>query len=207
MRVDASFPRLRQHHRVLTRDALVNLFEDQRISVVTLGRAALGPQWDDRLRAVILERNRATARDIGRRVAEALRAPFDPDVMDPWLDNNARISAEGLNMVTRGRLDAAADEDARFGVFEVLVTSTAINAARELVTRSANFAAHDAANRSGGTKTWIWSGKGARHQDMAGETVPVSGNFSNGMAWPGDPAGGPDENADCACSIEFGGAA
>lgn len=206
MRVDASFPRIRQHHRVLTRDALVNLFEDQRISVVTLGKA-LGPNWDDRLRAVLLERNRATARDIGNRIAEALKSPFDPDLMDPWLDNNARITAEGLNGVTRERLGSVSDDEGRSGVFDTLVASTAINAARELVTRTANFAAHDAARNGGGTKTWVWSGKGQRHADMAGQTVPVSGNFSNGMAWPGDPAGGADENADCACSIEFGGAA
>lgn len=203
MRVDASFPRLRQHHRVLTRDALAGVFGDQRISVALLGRT-LGPQWDDKLRAVLLDRNRATARDVGQRVAKALRTPFDPNMMDAWLENNARITAEGLNAATRTSLDAAPDRDAKDAVFEALVTSTAVNAAREMVTRSANFGAHDAVQAAGGeSKTWTWSGKGPRHSEMNGETVPMSASFSNGLAWPSDPTGGADEVANCACSVTF----
>jgi hypothetical protein len=37
------------------------------------------------------------------------------------------------------------------------------------------------------TKTWVvTSGAHSRHPEMNGETVPVSENFSNGLAWPGD---------------------
>ena len=38
--------------------------------------------------------------------------------------------------------------------------------------------------------------------DLAGFTS-FSENFSNGMAWPGDPDGGADEVANCGCSVQF----
>ena len=42
------------------------------------------------------------------------------------------------------------------------------------------------------------------HLAMAGETVGIRERFSNGMRWPGDPAGGAENNANCQCSVEFG---
>jgi hypothetical protein len=38
---------------------------------------------------------------------------------------------------------------------------------------------------------------------MNGETVALSEDFSNGLAWPGDPRGGPAEVANCGCSVQF----
>lgn len=51
-------------------------------------------------------------------------------------------------------------------------------------------------------KTWVWSGKGPRHQGMNGETVDAYASFSNGMQYPGDPAGGADNNAGCKCTLQ-----
>jgi hypothetical protein len=34
--------------------------------------------------------------------------------------------------------------------------------------------------------------------------VGIGELFSNGMRWPGDPAGGAENNANCNCSCEFG---
>ena len=55
-------------------------------------------------------------------------------------------------------------------------------------------------------KIWTWSpgllgGVRDSHAAMDGEEVPLNGYFSNGMKYPGDPAFGPGENANCACSI------
>jgi hypothetical protein len=37
---------------------------------------------------------------------------------------------------------------------------------------------------------------------MDGQTVPVEERFPNGMEWPGDWSGGPDEVCGCQCTIE-----
>jgi len=52
-------------------------------------------------------------------------------------------------------------------------------------------------------KTWIWSQlKHSRHEDMGDETVPAYQAFSNGMQYPGDPAGGVRQTANCKCLLE-----
>ncbi len=50
-------------------------------------------------------------------------------------------------------------------------------------------------------KTWHVRSSNPRdsHARVNGETVPVDQRFSNGLMWPGDPAGGADEVAGCTC--------
>ncbi len=52
-------------------------------------------------------------------------------------------------------------------------------------------------------KTWVVNSQNPRpeHVTMDGETVPINESFSNGMMFPGDPAGGPENNANCSCSM------
>lgn len=55
-------------------------------------------------------------------------------------------------------------------------------------------------------KIWTWSpgiqgGVRDSHAAMDGEEVPLNSFFSNGMKYPGDPAFGADQNANCQCSI------
>lgn len=53
------------------------------------------------------------------------------------------------------------------------------------------------------TKTWLASGlANSRHADMDGETVKLDENFSNGMAYPGDPTGGAENVANCGCGVD-----
>lgn len=40
------------------------------------------------------------------------------------------------------------------------------------------------------------------HAAIDGESVGMNGTFSNGLAYPGDPAGGPEETANCRCWME-----
>lgn len=54
------------------------------------------------------------------------------------------------------------------------------------------------------TKTWITAGdEDVRdsHQNVAGETVPMEQRFSNGLLYPGDPAGSPMEIINCRCDM------
>lgn len=56
-----------------------------------------------------------------------------------------------------------------------------------------------------GTKTWVVTSANPRvsHSGQDGEEVPLFTDFSIGMAYPGDPAGGPAETANCACAMDM----
>jgi hypothetical protein len=203
MAVDASLPGIRRKRVDATAAALRALFADQQFDVLT-ARKLIGKKWDDRLAARIFDVNLATATAIGDRVAAALNGEFNPTLMHPWLLINAGLAATGINDSTRQSLSDAPDDAAKASVFDILTGSAAAQYAVSMVTTAANFGAHDAARASGaGTKTWIWSGRGPRHSSMAGETVHVEDQFSNGMAWPGDPGAGADEVANCGCTLQF----
>lgn len=166
--------------------------------MVVAGRS-IGPEWDARLARTIFARNRNTAVDIALKVAKALQGDYDPAVMDAWLTKNADLAAASINLSTRDALEVADDKAT---VFDALRTAGIARYARSMVTTSANFGAHDAAQAAGGgTKTW--SGGTTRHAGMNGETVGIGDNFSNGLAWPGDPSGGAAEVANCGCSVTF----
>lgn len=54
-----------------------------------------------------------------------------------------------------------------------------------------------------GTKTWIVNSSRSRHPELNGEEVPLFEAFSNGMQYPGDPAGGTDQTAGCTCTLHL----
>jgi hypothetical protein len=75
------------------------------------------------------------------------------------------------------------------------------------VTSAASFGANEAANAGGlRTKTWRVNSTNPRdgHAALNGVTVGIRDKFPNGMRWPGDPAGGAENNANCLCSVVFG---
>lgn len=196
MSINTAFPAIRARHEALTLEALRGVFTDQQADVVVAGRS-LVPEWDARLARIIYTRNRNTATDAALQVARALDGQYDPDVMDAWLTVNADLAAQSINASTR---DSLASSEDRAAVFDALLSAGVARFAKSMVTTSVNFGAHDAAEAVGGaTKTW--TGGSSRHAHMNGQTVRLSENFSNGMAWPGDPDGGADENAQCECSL------
>jgi hypothetical protein len=197
--IDASYPSVRADRERITREALAALFADQEFDV-TVARRVLGPGWDKRLARRMFELNLATATAIGDRVASRLPGEFTPAFMHNWLLKNAESGATAINDSTREALSLAEDDEAKAAVFASLTTTSAALYARTMVTTAANFGAQDPA-RAAGAKTKTWSGGTTRHAGMNGETVPLSENFSNGMAWPGDPAGGAAEVANCGCSL------
>jgi hypothetical protein len=70
-----------------------------------------------------------------------------------------------------------------------------------------NFIQAEAAKQNPGTgrmKVWIQApgSRDERHAELDGKTVPLGEKFPNGLAWPGDPAGDPDELVGCQCLLD-----
>lgn len=219
-RVDTAFKTLRARHLSDNVSVLSGVFADMQDDVKAKhesgARQLVSAHWDKALADVIFTRNKATARDVALRVVKGLAPPkraaddteYDPDVMDSWLTLNAGFAAEGINAGVESDIAAAADmagvDDPVSHVFGILLASGVAGIGQQMVTKSAGFGAHDAAVHVGAqVKVWQVNSRNPRSSHIAvnGQSVAMSENFSNGMAWPGDPAGGADENARCKCSL------
>jgi HK97 family phage portal protein len=89
-------------------------------------------------------------------------------------------------------------------VFALAVTVRAVQLAATRSTAVGNFSLADGAGQAGArSKVWVVTATNSRHPEMDGETVPLGTEFSNGGAWPGDPALGADETAGCTCVLDF----
>ena len=216
--VDGSDPDLRGIHEERTREAFAAFFRRQgdelRPSIAAGSVSFDAARWNRDLAAVVHERGKDTAADFGALVhgLAGRSVRFDPDLMDPWLDEFAWNTAENVNDATRQSAEqAAADDDpsqAGADLFDGLENVRAGVYAAAVTVSTANFGAQDGAKAAGlGTKTWQHGGgrdPRTDHALMDGETVGIDETFSNGMLWPGDPSGGAEEVAHCQCSVIFG---
>jgi len=146
-------------------------------------------------------------------VTDRLDTDLDLSRMENYLLTVSQNSAARINGTTRNEIASAllseSPKDAVKQLFEVATTSRADSIAASGVNTAANFGSHEGAKQGGlRTKTWQHNGGSIQARDehaaMNGETVPISDVFSNGMRWPGDPAGGAENNAYCNCSVTFG---
>lgn len=179
-------------------------------------------RWNRELGDDILALNTATATVFAERVIDALgpipsgddeddqAVEFDAAEMVPYLGENARIAAEGINATTRAQIVSALQSDTPLDgikrLFEVAAESRAQQIAHSKVTTAANFGGHRGAEAAGArAKVWkVNSGNPrSQHRALAGATVEIRANFSNGMRWPGDYRGGADDVANCKCSLAF----
>jgi HK97 family phage portal protein len=83
----------------------------------------------------------------------------------------------------------------------------AMRVARTEVAQAAGFAQHESAKEAGWTKhSWL-SSRDDRvrdsHQEIDGEEQPIGEPYSNGLMFPGDPSGDPDETIMCRCVERF----
>ena len=137
---------------------------------------------------------------------------YNVDQTLAWLREVSDRSAKSINATTKAQVDAALESDdpdaSVAGVFDTAEGSRATQIAVGAVTMLSAFATTEAAKQVAGdvaTKTWI-TGPNARpaHAALNGETVPLSENFSNGAAWPGDGANlGADDLAGCNCELQI----
>lgn len=214
-----------------TANVLGKFFERQSAAVLSaIGADSAGEWWDqkrwnDELADDLFGLAVLTTSQVGQAVAESLgfdASDYDVDRTLAFLAAVAASRAQMINATTQEQITAAlaaADEEIEDGedveppptpadVFEDAKGPRALAAAATLVTTFSGFATTEAAQQTSGdqaVKTWRTSSQKPRssHKAMDGETVPIGDLFSNGMNWPGDPAGGPDEVAGCMCGVEI----
>lgn len=174
-----------------------------------------GKRWDRELAKDINGLALSVSADLGAAQAEAMG--FDPEDYDvprteKFLEAVSKSRAEWVNNATRDRLQEILDDDSEdapdpASVFEDAEAQRSGSAGDALVTTLGGFALVEAGKQLGGdraVKTWVVTSGNPResHAAMDGETVPIDGEFSNGLNWPGDPSNGPDEVAGCQCTVD-----
>lgn len=217
--LDPTLATTRERHIAKWAQVIAKYFERQRNAII--GRVhddsgietvwIDGDRWDGELSADLLSLNTATACVWGEWVMKQLEGELDVDRMGEYLATISRNAAGRINAATRDQIvKALASEvpkDSIKVLFEIARGSRSTEIATTGVTGAANFGAHEGAKQGGlRTKTWVSNSANPRedHAAMAGETVGIGDLFSNGMRWPGDPAGGAENNANCQCSVAFG---
>lgn len=206
-----------QHEQI---ERVLKAFFRRQASVVlsALGSKADSDWWDaarwDRELADDLYRLAATTTEaIGKSAAERLgfsSDDYDTDRTLAFLKAVAESRAGMINAATRDRVKAAIEGDGEAtpaSVFDDAQDGRGIEIASTLATTFGAFATTESAKQVAGdraTKTWVTTSRNPRssHSSMNGETVAIDEVFSNGMDWPGDPAGGADEVAGCQCDVE-----
>jgi HK97 family phage portal protein len=167
-------------------------------------------RWNNELTVDLFKLNLLTAVEWANRIANELNSEVSEDAMMPYLEEHSRIQAEYINQFTRDNVATALREaepvQAVKDVFSEAQSVWAVREAVTAVTAMSSFGFHEGA-RAGGLRSKVWhvnsSNPRESHAAINGETVGIRENFSNGMRWPGDPAGGADECANCQCSVEF----
>lgn len=210
-------------------EVLRRFFKRQRAVVLTALGAKAGDgwwdaeRWDAELADDLFRLAVKVTGEIGAETAESLGyegSGYDVDRTLKFLRAVAEARAGAINSTTLAQIKAALadgpdddDDDAAqrstpVGVFELAEGSRADVAGVTLATTLVTFAITEFGrqqSRAGTTKTWVNTSGNPRpsHAVMDGETVPIDQPFSNGMDWPGDPAGGVDEVAGCSCVVDI----
>lgn len=188
-------------------------------------------RWNEELTTDLSALAMTMGNDIGTEVCSNFGGEYDETRTTAWLANNARIASEKINEATRlgitaalspvhlaarGRrkvvpnvtapLDLPDPLDVLDDFFTTTIGTRSALLAVDRVTSIANFARHEGAAQAGvREKVWEVNSDNPRpeHAAMAGETVAIGDDFSNGGRWPGDPDLDADQNAGCTCSVSF----
>ena len=167
-------------------------------------------RWNKELSADLLRLNLLTAGAWAELIAEQTGVMVSEEFMMAWLEEHSRIQAEGINGQMQDALvEALVDPEPLEAVKAVFALAIAVWALRQAgtgVTAAGNFGANEAANAARlTTKTWRVNSGNPRsmHAALNGMSIPIGDRFPTGQKWPGDPAGGAENNANCECTVEF----
>ena len=143
---------------------------------------------------------------------------YDPALAVEFLASMCQQRAAWVNETTRKELarslelEAAGAEGLKAtpeGVFEYAVETRSISAGTAFATAVDGWSALEAVRQTMPDadvyKRWRVTSANPRkgHAAMNGVTVRHDEKFPNGMEWPGDWAGGPDEVCGCQCTIDL----
>ncbi len=216
--IDPTLPELRGRHMEKWAEVLSRFFGRQQSAIIGRVREGAGietvwsdgERWDGELSADLLRLSSATALVWARYMAEQMDIELDEARMESYLAASASNAAVAINATTHNQVATAlSDEvpkDAVKRLFEIAAGSRAREISRSRVTSMANFGAHEGAKQAGlSKKTWQVNSGNPRddHAAMNGMTIGIGELFPTGQRWPGDPAGGAAEVANCKCSIRF----
>lgn len=205
----------------LMADVLKAFFKRQEKSVLPKIGAKAARWWDqhrwdmelaDDIEPVIDK----VADDHGEEVSKALGNTWDKEQTRNYLRKLAEGRAAAINEGTYKKLkesiESDDEDDTPARVFEkregneadLLGRSLALTVAGWAATHEAPQQAEQRGIRKKVEKQWV-TGDNPRpeHAIMDGETVPIYETFSNGLEWPGDDDGDPDETCGCNCSTEI----
>lgn len=208
-------------HAASVEDVVKAAFKRQEKAVRSrLGAKADAEWWDaDRWDAELADDLQAVAFEVTQDVAAStlkkIGLPpkeYDVERTRAWLEAVCSSSASSINEATRSKIEAALEADDALAALDSTFEaqdSRASTVATTFTTTMTGFAAVESVKQVDGegtaTKTWV-TGPNPRpeHARMDGETVPLSENFSNSAAWPGDGANlGADDLANCNCSLSI----
>ena len=215
MSADSNAPTLRRRYEDRFRSDLERFF--RRLSDAATDGGFHVDTFLAALEGIVFSVGKATATAFGERVYAQLTGRslamaslrFDADLMDNWIAAVAANTADSIIDATAEGFDeafASGDPEMVTDYAEGLVSVRSGIYAVSLVTTFANFGANDGARAAeAGRKTWLTTSSNPResHAAIGGETVALDERFSNGLLWPGDPAGPAEELANCVCALEF----
>ena len=152
----------------------------------------------------------------GKEASEVLEWEYSPKVTVNYIKTASTNRAKTINRETKKRIekelreeepDIAKTFETRENTADVSARSVATAIASWAIAEATHQAISDSAPRVVGRiveKEWV-TGDNARpsHALMNGERVPIDADFSNGMHFPGQDTGDPDENCGCNCSTEI----
>lgn len=196
-----------------TGDILKKFFERQKKSVLPKMGAKAAPwwdkkRWDKELADDIEEELDEIADTHGKDTSKVLGYAYNEARTRKYIRAMAEGRAEAINKSTYEKLKAADDPAAAFDK-RALVDAVVIGGALALAsaafgTRESVQQAQEAGDKRQVYKQWV-TGDNPRpeHAAMNGEIVPIDQNFSNGLYWPGDDSGSPEETCGCNCSVEI----
>jgi HK97 family phage portal protein len=172
-------------------------------------KTTLKPLWLSSMKEGATAANEAFGFDIGFDV-------LNPKFLD-WIDSNGAERVTGINTTTQTKLQKTLSEGIADGegipklknrVLDVMneaKTSRAMLISKTETHNTVSTGTHETYKAAGVKKQeWLTSMDGREresHAELNGEVVGVDESFSNGLAYPGDPSGAPEEVCNCRCTL------
>lgn len=195
---------------------VMDFLTERAVDGVVPESALQGRDWA-RLRSEVArqmsDRNRASAEAIGGRMGTvrdltAGDAPAESRVPHPAIDRRRDLTWNERHVEAAARAAVGKDPSvAAKGVRGLadMNRNAAVRRARTAINGAENAGRMDAMLARGGSKRWVAvmdERTRVSHASINGEVVPVDEPFSNGLMYPGDPSGPPEEVCNCRCTME-----